>query len=73
MPGWLSWLERAAHRVLSKCSDFFLGYREVAGSNPAPGTSLLLFYLILNFKQFISNFKINLLSETCFLFSFNFL
>ncbi len=61
MPGWLSWLERTAHRVLSKCSDFFLGYREAAGSNPAPGTShnfmasnnipetkFILFYIVSN-------------------------
>ena len=45
MPGWLSWLERTAHRVLSKCSDFFLGYREAAGSNPAPGTPYKLWGL----------------------------
>ena len=37
MPGWLSWLERTAHRVIKQCSDLFLGYREIAGSNPAPG------------------------------------
>ena len=37
MPGWLSWLERTAHRVIKQCSDLFLGYREAAGSNPAPG------------------------------------
>lgn len=41
-PGWLSWLERTAHRVFKQCSDFFLGYREAAGSNPAPGTQLLI-------------------------------
>ena len=37
MPGWLSWLERTAHRVIKQCSSLFLGYREIAGSNPAPG------------------------------------
>ena len=26
-----------AHRVIKQCSDLFLGYREIAGSNPAPG------------------------------------
>ncbi len=31
------WLERTAHRVIKQCSDLFLGYREIAGSNPAPG------------------------------------
>ncbi len=45
MPGWLSWLERTAHRVLSKCSDLFLGYREAAGSNPAPGTLIFRYHL----------------------------
>ena len=37
MPGWLSWLERTAHRVTKRALTFFLGYREAAGSNPAPG------------------------------------
>ena len=44
MPGWLSWLERTAHRVTKRALrvtkralTFFLGYREIAGSNPAPG------------------------------------
>lgn len=37
MPGWLSRLERTAHRVIKQCSSLFLGYREIAGSNPAPG------------------------------------
>ena len=37
MPGWLSWLERTAHRVFKRALTFFLGYREIAGSNPAPG------------------------------------
>lgn len=59
MPGWLSWLERTAHRVLSKCSDFFLGYREAAGSNPAPGTSRFISgpYFVL-YTIFILIFKI---------------
>ena len=32
MPGWLSWLERTAHRVIKQCSSLFLGYREIAGN-----------------------------------------
>lgn len=59
MPGWLSWLERTAHRVLSKCSDFFLGYREAAGSNPAPGTSRI-FKINKVFKErLFTFFKMN--------------
>lgn len=55
MPGWLSWLERTAHRVIKQCSDLFLGYREIAGSNPAPGT-YNYFYTILNILKILSNF-----------------
>lgn len=63
MPGWLSWLERTAHRVFKQCSDFFLGYREAAGSNPAPGTQIQPLHLKLSknlrlhSKAFFRDFK----------------
>ena len=63
MPGWLSWLERTAHRVIKQCSDLFLGYREIAGSNPAPG--------ILNPRNFPSKllfFKNHFSNHNCFIF-----
>ncbi len=53
MPGWLSWLERTAHRVIKQCSDLFLGYREIAGSNPAPG---ILYPRNFPSKLFFKNF-----------------
>jgi hypothetical protein len=40
-PGWPSWLGRKTHRVLAK-SALVLRHLEVAGSNPAPGTYLLV-------------------------------
>ena len=53
MPGWLSWLERTAHRVIKQCSDLFLGYREIAGSNPAPGIHIPgIFHLNYFFKSY---------------------
>lgn len=52
MPGWLSWLERTAHRVIKQCSDLFLGYREIAGSNPAPG---ILIPGIFHLNYFLNN------------------
>ena len=56
MPGWLSWLERTAHRVIKQCSDLFLGYREIAGSNPAPGIHIPgKFHLNYFFKNLFSN------------------
>ena len=57
MPGWLSWLERTAHRVIKQCSDLFLGYREIAGSNPAPGIKSQESHLIYYFLKKI-NFQI---------------
>ena len=52
MPGWLSWLERTAHRVIKQCSSLFLGYREIAGSNPAPG---IIYPRNSNIKSFFKN------------------
>ena len=56
MPGWLSWLERTAHRVIKQCSSLFLGYREIAGSNPAPGILIPgIFHLNYFSLKIISN------------------
>ena len=41
VPGWPSWLGRETHRVNTIIARF-LRHLEVAGSNPAPGTYLLV-------------------------------
>ena len=65
MPGWLSWLERTAHRVIKQCSSLFLGYREIAGSNPAPGIQISQEFsiLITFFKMYFSNHHNNFITS----------
>ena len=49
VPGWPSWLGRETHRVNAKTR---LRHLEVAGSNPAPGTYLLVsIFMILAYVR----------------------
>ncbi len=50
MPGWPSWLGRETHRVNTIIARF-LRHLEVAGSNPAPGTYLLVLVLVVRLAK----------------------